>query len=42
MKRRWALSLHRKHGQMEWTPIAIIFGGLIFTLTCPLYIWNIV
>ena len=33
---------YRKHGQMEWTPIAIIFGGLIFTLTCPLYIWNIV
>lgn len=33
---------YRKHGQMEWTPIAIIFGGLIFTLTAPLYIWTIV
>ena len=33
---------YRKHGQMEWTPIAIIFGCLIFTLTAPLYIWTIV
>ena len=33
---------YRKHGQMEWTPIAIIFGGLIFTLTAPLYIWTII
>ncbi len=33
---------YRKHGQLEWTPIAIIFGCLIFTLTAPLYIWNIV
>lgn len=33
---------YRKHGQIEWTPAAIIFGCLIFTLTAPLYIWNIV
>lgn len=33
---------YRKHGQIEWTPIAIIFGCLIFTLTAPLYIWSIV
>ena len=33
---------YRKHGQLEWTPIAIIFGGLLFTLTAPLYVWNIV
>ena len=33
---------YRKHGQLEWTPIAIIFGGLIFTLTAPLYIWTVV
>ena len=33
---------YRKHGQLEWTPIAIIFGCLIFTLTAPLYIWTIV
>lgn len=33
---------YRKHGQLEWTPAAIIFGCLIFTLTAPIYIWNIV
>ncbi|MCR5021752.1 DUF3852 domain-containing protein [Ruminococcus sp.] len=33
---------YRKHGQLEWTPIAIIFGGLLFSLTAPLYIWTII
>ena len=33
---------YRKHGQMEWTPAAILFGCLTFTLTAPLYIWSIV
>ena len=33
---------YRKHGQLEWTPIAIIFGGLLFSLTAPIYIWTIV
>lgn len=33
---------YRKHGQMEWAPAAILFGCLIFSLTAPLYIWNIV
>lgn len=33
---------YRKHGQLEWTPIAIIFGCLVFTLTAPLYIWSII
>lgn len=33
---------YRKHGQLEWTPIAIIFGCLLFTLTAPLYVWTIV
>lgn len=33
---------YRKHGQFEWTPIAILFGCLIFALTCPLYLWTIV
>ena len=33
---------YRKHGQLEWTPIAIIFGGLLFTLTAPMYIWSVV
>ena len=32
----------RKHGQFEWTPVAIIFGCLLFTLTAPLYIWSVV
>ena len=32
---------YRKHGQFEWTAPAIILGTLIFSLTCPLYIWNI-
>lgn len=32
---------YRKHGQMEWTPAAILFAGLIFSLTAPSYIWTI-
>ena len=32
---------YRKHGQMEWAPIAILFAGLIFSLTAPTYIWTI-
>lgn len=32
---------YRKHGMLEWTPIAIIFGGLLFSLTAPLYVWTI-
>jgi len=32
---------YRKHGQMEWTPVAILFAGLIFSLTAPTYIWTI-
>ena len=33
---------YRKHGQLEWTLIAIIFGGLLFSLTAPLYVWTII
>lgn len=33
---------YRKHGQLEWTPIAIVFGCLLFALTAPLYIWTII
>ena len=33
---------YRKHGQLEWTPITIIFGGLLFSLTAPLYLWSII
>jgi len=32
---------YRKHGSLEWTPIAIIFGGLLFSLTAQLYVWTI-
>ena len=32
---------YRKNGQFEWTAPAILFGCLIFTLTCPLYIWKV-
>ena len=33
---------YRKHGQFEWTAPAILFACLVFTLTAPLYIWDIV
>ena len=32
---------YRKHGQIEWTPAAILFAGLIFSITAPQYIWSI-
>lgn len=32
---------YRKHGQFEWTAPAILLGTLLFSLTCPLYIWKI-
>lgn len=31
----------RKHGQFEWSGPAILFVCLVFTLTAPLYIWQI-
>lgn len=33
---------YRKHGQIEWTPPAILFVTLVFALTAPLYIWDII
>ena len=33
---------YRKHGQFEFVAPAILFACLLFTLTCPLYIWNII
>ena len=33
---------YRKHGQFEWTGPAILFACLIFTLTAPTYIWNVI
>ena len=32
----------RKSGQFEWTAPAILFACLVFTLTAPLYIWQII
>ncbi len=31
----------RKTGMFEWTGPAILFACLVFTLTAPLYIWDI-
>jgi hypothetical protein len=33
---------YRKHGQFEWAAPAILFACLVFTLTAPLYIWQII
>ena len=32
---------YRKHGQFEWAPAAILFACLIFMLSAPLYIWQV-
>jgi len=32
---------YRKHGQFEWAAPAILFACLVFTLTAPIYIWQI-
>ena len=32
---------YRKHGQIEWTPAAILFAGLIFAITAPQFICSI-
>ena len=32
---------YRKHGQFEWAAPAILFSCLVFTLTAPLYVWQI-
>lgn len=33
---------YRKSGQFEWTAPAILFACLVFTLTAPLYVWDII
>lgn len=33
---------YRKHGQFEFAAPAILFGTLVFALTAPLYIWDII
>ena len=32
---------YRKHGQFEWAAPSILFACLVFTLTAPIYIWQI-
>lgn len=32
---------YRKHGQFDFVPPAILFACLVFSLTCPLYLWKI-
>ncbi len=32
---------YRKHGQFEFAAPCILFACLIFTLTAPLYIWQV-
>lgn len=32
---------YRKHGQFEWAAPSILFACLVFTLTAPLYVWQI-
>lgn len=31
---------YRKHGQFDYVPPAILFACLVFSLTCPLYLWK--
>ena len=33
---------YRKSGQFEWTAPAILFACLVFAITAPLYIWDII
>jgi hypothetical protein len=33
---------YRKSGHFEWASPAILFACLVFTLTAPMYIWQIV
>ncbi|MCD8197523.1 MAG: DUF3852 domain-containing protein [Lachnospiraceae bacterium] len=32
---------YRKHGQFEWAAPAILFACLVFMLTAPVYVWQI-
>ena len=32
---------YRKHGQFEWAAPAILFACLVFMLTAPMYVWQI-
>lgn len=32
---------YRRHGQFEWAAPAILFACLVFSLTAPMYIWQV-
>ena len=32
---------YRKHGQFEWGAPAILFACLVFSLTAPMYVWQV-
>ena len=32
---------YKKHGEFDFAPVAILFFGLVFAITAPTYIWNI-
>lgn len=32
---------YKKHGEFDFAPVAILFFGLVFAITAPSYIWNI-
>ena len=32
---------YRKHGQFDYVPPALLVACLVFSLTCPLYLWKI-
>lgn len=33
---------YKRHNEIDFTAPAILFASLIFTLTAPLYLWNII
>jgi len=33
---------YKKHGEVEFMPAAILFFGLLFSLTAPLYVWTVI
>lgn len=33
---------YQRSGHFEWTAPAMLFACLVFTLTAPTYIWNII
>lgn len=33
---------YKKHGDFQWAPPAILFACLLFTLTAPQYVWQII